>query len=203
MARSFFDRLPAPGDSTIFLVARPSGTLCPLSPQGGSGHGARHHRSLRQRMSDHHANDTTLPPAALALGLGGLLPFAFGAMAIWTGWRPAATPAPALAVQAYGAVILSFLGGIRWGLALRLTDGRAQASALAVSVLPSLAGWAALLLSPQGGLAVLAGLFAAMGAADLRIASLGAPHWFRRLRIILSAGAVFLLLLAWIGLRTV
>jgi hypothetical protein len=149
-------------------------------------------------MSDA-ARNSTIPPAALALGLGGLIPFAIGAFGVWTGWRSPAWPPPSVALQAYGAVILSFLGGIRWGLALGEADRNRQAVALSVSVLPSLVAWAALLLPPSTGLPVLAGLVAAAGLADMRIARMGAPDWFPKLRALLSAGAVAALLAASIG----
>ena len=47
---------------------------------------------------------------------------------------------------AYGAVILSFLGGIRWGAALRGIGASQRRFDFAISVIPSLAGWAALLI---------------------------------------------------------
>jgi hypothetical protein len=151
-------------------------------------------------MSDF-SSDRAIPPVALALGLGGLLPFAFATLAVWAGWRSPSWPQPAFVLQAYGAVILSFLGGIRWGLALRMTESRRQSIALGISVLPSLAAWLALLLPPASGLFVLAVLFATAGVADLGIGNTGAPPWFRRLRIILSVGAVSLLLVAATGIH--
>lgn len=56
-----------------------------------------------------------VPPAAAALGLAGVLPFAATALASLAAapWGDLAL----LALLAYGAVILSFLGGIEWGLA--------------------------------------------------------------------------------------
>ncbi|MEC8793030.1 MAG: DUF3429 domain-containing protein, partial [Pseudomonadota bacterium] len=61
------------------------------------------------------------PPIPVAgLGAGGFLPFAAGAAALW--WAPGTWQALAVASQlSYGAVILSFLGGILWGLAISPT----------------------------------------------------------------------------------
>ena len=137
-----------------------------------------------------------IPPAAIALGFGGLLPFAAGTLALVAGWHMPFWPKPDVALQAYGAVILSFLGGVRWGLALGVFEPRQQATALAISVLPSLAAWAALLLPSSMGLPVLIAAFLSLGIADLRIVDLGAPDWFRRLRILLSTGVVTLLAVA-------
>ena len=55
---------------------------------------------------------------ALRLGYAGLLPFVAGAGLVWL-VRPEVHPYVALALSGYAAVILSFLGGIHWGLAMR------------------------------------------------------------------------------------
>ena len=54
-------------------------------------------------------------------------------------------------LRAYGAVILSFLGGIQWGLAIRNSDGNARTRQgltpiLTVSIVPSLIGWTGLVV---------------------------------------------------------
>jgi hypothetical protein len=96
---------------------------------------------------------------------------------------------------AYGASILSFLGGIQWGLAVARPDGAGLAVRLALSVVPSLAAWLALLLPVRPGLLVLAVSLAAVLAADLRAAQHGlAPPWYPKLRLPLSGGAMVALL---------
>ena len=60
----------------------------------------------------------------------------------------------ARALVAYGAVILSFVGAVHWGLLLARPGAPGPARLLA-AVLPSVAGWAALLLVPRHGLALL------------------------------------------------
>ena len=71
---------------------------------------------------------------ARALGFAGLLPqIGFVGMALVTGdtgWR--------ILAFTYGALILSFLGGIWWGFGVNRARG-AQARLLALSVCPSLA----------------------------------------------------------------
>ncbi len=103
-------------------------------------------------------------PAAWVLGVAGLMPFVAGAAAlVW----PAAWPWPpgagqgagqvgaALALAAYAAVIVSFLGGIHWGLAFQDPAGP-RAAQLGWGVVPSLIAWPALLLPAAWSLAVLA-----------------------------------------------
>lgn len=100
----------------------------------------------------------------------------------------------AAVLLAYGA--LSFLGGIQWGLGgVARPDGAGLAVRLALSVVPSLAAWLALLLPVRPGLLVRASSLAAVLAADLRAAQRGlAPPWYPKLRLPLSGGAMVALL---------
>ncbi len=126
------------------------------------------------------------PGAARALGVAGLIPFIGGALAMALADDGARAQA-ALALAAYGAVIVSFLGGIHWGLAFaRLQPPVAM---FAWGVLPSLVGWAALLLPPATGLALLAAMIAVCYVVDHRVyPRLQVGHWLP-LRRLLSAVA--------------
>lgn len=148
------------------------------------------------------SDDSGIPPAALWLGLGGLIPFLACLVAVWIGLRPPPplVGEPARIMLGYGAVILSFLGGVRWGFALRMVDRGLQAQALVLSVLPSIAAWLALLAPSQAGLIAMAVLFLLLGIADTRLPEIGAPDWYRRLRILLTAIVTPALLLAAAGL---
>jgi hypothetical protein len=100
---------------------------------------------------------------ASRLGHAGLIPFVLGAAAavlLPTGMRPAA----AAALSAYAAVIVSFLGGIHWGIGFR--DGNPRL--FLWGVLPSLAAAAALLLPTRPGLLVHALLLLCL-AVDRRV----------------------------------
>jgi hypothetical protein len=108
-----------------------------------------------------------LPPAALALGIAGLLPFIGLGIAALSSGDDSASLRYLLALVAYGAVILAFLGGVHWGFVLHPAalpegmppDQRRDAARLGLGVLPSLIGWAALLTPllgiPEIGLAIL------------------------------------------------
>ncbi len=133
-----------------------------------------------------------LPFAAAALGLAGALPFVAGAALTWMSERPWPLDAPVPILIAYGAVILSFLGGTIWGL----TSAAAAGDPLAVesgrlfivSVVPSLVAWGALLLAPLPALVLLAMAFAAQLFVDRWVDRLGlVPPWWLRLRVLLSA----------------
>jgi hypothetical protein len=132
-----------------------------------------------------------LPHPAPLLGLAGLLPFA-GLLALALlgpeGWR-----APVLGgLAAYGAVILSFLGAVHWGFALRAPAPEAAATLprLALGVLPSILAWIALLVPLAPGLALLAMGIAGTAVVEERAAAAGLmPAGYFRLRRWLSLGA--------------
>lgn len=128
-------------------------------------------------------------PSTAAWGLGGagLLPF-MGAAA-WLALAPAgAGEWPARVLAAYAATIVSFLGGIHWGLALATASGPATAR-LAWGVVPSLVAWPALLLPPPTGLSLLAAALVLCFAVDRRsYPPLGLAAWLP-LRAVLTAVA--------------
>lgn len=138
------------------------------------------------------------PLWAERLGLAGLLPF-FGLAALaWFG--PAASQAPALlALLAYGATILSFLGGIVWGFAIADTRNEADlgrnAPLFILGVLPQLLGWGALLAGGRvGHLAVAAGLVGMLWIDRRLVAEGRAPGWYGALRLRLSLLAALAML---------
>ena len=108
------------------------------------------------------------PARAYVLGYLGLLPFVAAALAVWFA-PPAASAFASRALLTYGAVILSFLGAVHWGLAMQSSQAGRDRQ-LALSVLPALVAWAALLLSPILAFPVLVISFAVMNAADRRAA---------------------------------
>jgi len=112
------------------------------------------------------------------VGLAGVLPLLAGGV----------KPLVVQALLAYGATILSFLGGVHWGLAIKIPPGEGLKARLVLSVMPSLVAWVALLVGAQPGLMLLALAIAAMLWVDLRATRLGhAPLWYPKLRLPLSA----------------
>lgn len=92
------------------------------------------------------------------------------------------------AFLAYGAVILSFMGGVRWGAALSPAALPVAGERMILSVAPSLAAWLALLIERPWSLLLLLAGFALQGAWDIMSARKGdLPPWFGRLRLVISA----------------
>ena len=90
-----------------------------------------------------------LPLAAVALGVLGLIPFVASGVLSVTG-DPTLAPRALLALIGYGAVILSFLGGVHWGFALPVVPPPVVPSVgarLVLGVAPSLVGWGAVVLA--------------------------------------------------------
>jgi hypothetical protein len=141
-----------------------------------------------------------VPATAAWLGAAGALPFIGGAIAVWFGSAWTAELAARIAV-AYGAVILSFLGGTFWGFAARPDEREgarppATRTLFVLSVIPSLIAWTAILLAPPVALIILAVAFAATLALDRWSWANGlAPSWWMWLRVPLSA-VVLLCLIA-------
>lgn len=129
--------------------------------------------------------DTVVPAAAWQLGLAGLLPFGALALGVVLGVAGAQT-----GLVHYGALILSFMGGCRWGFAAAGLGEGARFGALSLSVLPALYAWGALLLPFAPAALALSVGFLLLFLADRRLtASGGAPAWWTTLRAPLSAGA--------------
>ena len=127
-----------------------------------------------------------LPPWARRLSHAGLLPFVGGALLVHLVW-PEAHPYAALALAAYAATIVAFLGGVHWGVAF--TQPNPDPRLFAWGVVPSLVAWVAIVMPPSAGLVVLGAMLIACYAVDRRLyVAHGLQRWLV-LRFRLSAVA--------------
>lgn len=123
------------------------------------------------------------------LGYAGALPVPGLALLMWL--LPDLVPRLGSYAISYAALILSFLGGIQWGLAIRQNTGH-TVSRLVVSVLPSLWAWIALFLPGTWPyFFLISGLWALLSYERTRKEA-QIPAWFTTLRlrltILLSSG---------------
>lgn len=143
------------------------------------------------------ASLSNVPLSAVILGLAGLIPFlGFAALAVsgTDGGLGQIGLTPRTILSAYGAVIASFMGGIRWGAAAARGAGSAD---YLVAIVPSLLAWAALACPAPWDLRVLGGLVFLWGLIDQDLTRRGlAPPWLGRLRLFLSVVAGLALLVA-------
>jgi hypothetical protein len=134
------------------------------------------------------------------LTLAGAVPFVLATGALFASDASSVRVPAITALVTYSAVILSFLGGIEWGLAIRDDAGNeaSRAIALGLSTVSSLAAWAVLWLpSATWQVGAALGLFVAVWAADQWMASRGLlPAWFVDLRTAISALVSAILALA-------
>lgn len=155
------------------------------------------------------------PAAAMALGAAGLLPFAAGALGAIIG-EGAALSFAREALIGYGAIILGYMGGCRFGLhaaglgqaplpvgraareAAEAAAARAEWASYSTAVTPAL--WAFFVFLAQGVIGFgpaalcLAAGFAALYVTDVSAAARGAaPAWWPALRAPLTLGAVLAL----------
>ena len=141
-------------------------------------------------------DDRRIPPAALALGLAGLLPFLwsaatqlFPAVAAFGGtFLPPMFLGPYVGLT-YGTVILSFMSGALWGFAARAPEAGPLPYALAV--IPAL--WVFFTVtdaSDTSSIFLIAG-FVGLLLLDATFAAQGlAPRWWMKLRLLLTAVVV-------------
>lgn len=146
-------------------------------------------------------SDRLTQRVATSLGMAGLLPFALMALALAAGGF-AATAFWQYALMSYGAIILSFVGALHWGVAMIAPDIPEPQRRLRLiwSVMPALAGWAALLLYPEqprvAALLLFAGFWAHYFQDRLLVRQATLPAWFMPLRLSLTTAVSFCLMVA-------
>lgn len=150
--------------------------------------------TARDAGCDPDARTARVPRMAMVLGAAGALPFL--ALSVFSPFIDGSLRGHAtVALTAYGAVILSFLGGIHWGLAIAAIPKRSEEGRLfrrlGCSVAPALIGWIAFLMPPTVSLSVLAVAFIAVLYLDVTASRNGeAPDWYPRLRVPLTVVVV-------------
>ena len=136
-------------------------------------------------------SSSTAPPFASLMGIGGLIPFFICAGAAHSGVAPWSGLALVIC-GIYGAVILSFIGAVHWGLAMQ---GDRSQRWFVWSVFPALYAWPPIVfLDTRTALLALLPGFLLCWSVDRRAAAAGLlPGWYMRLRHILTLGAMMAL----------
>ena len=138
-------------------------------------------------MTETNEQDQAAPPLASLMGFGGLIPFFVCAGAAHSGVAPWNVLA-VMACGVYGSVILSFVGAVHWGLAMR---GDRDPHWFIWSVMPAIYAWLpTLVLDPGLTLIALVPGFFLSWWVDYRAWRDGLlPDWYMQLRHILTLGA--------------
>jgi hypothetical protein len=126
-----------------------------------------------------------IPRAPLVLGLAGLIPFLYGALASsvpsvrWFGLSGE------VVLNAYGPVIFAFMSGVLWGFAAKA--GKAAWLWLGLSVLPAILLFVTMIFAEEDVIAALMVGFPALLAVDIWFWKAGlAVSWWPALRTILT-----------------
>ncbi|MEO0730146.1 MAG: DUF3429 domain-containing protein [Pseudomonadota bacterium] len=166
-------------------------------------------KDVRLQKSLHDKPAASIPAAAFWLGLGGLIPFvalpiavATEAVLVLPTWMQPHITVPALTL--YAAIILSFMGGAQWGVAMRsVNDGGPVQDwrRYGVSVLPAILAWFALAMPTRSALIVISTGFVLLLMYDLWTVRKGeVPHWYERLRLGLTTVVVMSLTVTIVAL---
>lgn len=135
---------------------------------------------------------TGMPFSSAVFGGLGIIPFAVGA--VLANITETAHTGQWL-IMGYGAVILSFLGGIQWGVGLKAAPRAWLPYFVAITI--SLTGWVSMLLPPLWGIGLLAvGFVAAFIYDAISVGVFHLPGWFLGLRSLLTVLVVSCLALA-------
>lgn len=126
------------------------------------------------------------PRLAVRYGNAGLIPFGLGALLVWlVGRYPDAHYWVTLALAAYAGTIVAFLGGMHWGLAMRV--GQPGPRSFGWAMVPPLVAWLGIVMPPHSGLVLLGVMLMVCYARDRHLlVENGLGHWLT-LRFRLSA----------------
>jgi hypothetical protein len=148
------------------------------------------------------SSSASSPRVPLLLGVAGLIPFVGLSLALASGFvLPlfADDDSMRVALVGYGVAILSFLGGVRWGLAIRESeagDGKANRDFI-IAVVPALIGWFAWFQPSPADLWWLVVAHIVLALLDYGLACrIIVPEWYGRLRLALGGAAAACLMLA-------
>lgn len=141
----------------------------------------------------------SVPVVPKYLGYAGLIPFLGLSAGLWFIPRQYESSI-SLALLAYGAVILSFMGAIHWGVAIKL-ENTLQNKQLGWSVVPALIGWVALLIPVIYGYSLLIIAFVTLCMVDSYMTRQKTmPQWYPGLRVPLTAVVVLSLISAQVAI---
>ncbi|MEO1065995.1 MAG: DUF3429 domain-containing protein [Pseudomonadota bacterium] len=147
-------------------------------------------------------DDSRIPSVALSLGLGGLIPFlASGLLTVTQGMGFVEPVYATVSLVGYSAVILSFMAGARWGMAVKEHDTFAQTRVMVLSVIPAILAWLSIMLPLTQSIPLLLVMFFTIGIWDiLAMKAGGGPIWYAKLRFILTTAVCVILGIVWLTL---
>ena len=136
------------------------------------------------------------------LGYLGLIPFFASSILIWV---PQYHQYGVESLKAYSAIILTFIGGVHWGLAMQSVQDANSPEAnyyhnqFIFSVIPSLIAWIAIVFLKPFSLIILALCFCVFWFSEKLLYIHLFSTWYRKLRNHLTLVATLIIAIGWLG----
>lgn len=136
------------------------------------------------------------------LGYLGLIPFAVSGLLVWV---PEYQLYAVQSITIYAAVIVTFIGGVHWGLAMQASktsndrDDQLIRNQLIFSVAPSLIAWLAVVVAQSYSLIIIALCFVTFWYIEKTIFSKALENWYTKLRNHLTLVATLFIVIGWLG----
>ena len=145
------------------------------------------------------SNESALTPKIL--GYLGLVPFLTSGVLVWfTQFHTYAVKS----LSIYAAVILTFIGGVHWGIAMHTLQNKNQSKTNArnqfiFSVIPSLIAWMTIVFTNSSGLVIIALCFGMFWLIGKLYFQEYLSSWYIQLRTHLTWIACFSIIIGWFG----
>lgn len=133
------------------------------------------------------------------LGYSGLIPFIISSALIWI---PQYHQTAFESLSIYSAIIVTFIGGVHWGIAVQLTQQAIPSrvnSQFIFSVIPSLIAWVAIVFIQSYTLIILAISFVLFRLIEKLHYIQHLPAWYSQLRNHLTLVATLSIIVGWLG----
>ncbi|MFK7816607.1 MAG: DUF3429 domain-containing protein [Gammaproteobacteria bacterium] len=137
------------------------------------------------------------------LGYLGLLPFMVSGLLAWI---PEYHHFAIKSITIYAAVIVTFIGGVHWGLAMQASktsndrDDPSIRNQFIFSVIPSLVAWLAVIMAQPYTLIILAICFVSFWYWEKTTYNKALENWYITLRNQLTLVATLFIVIAWISI---
>ncbi len=134
-------------------------------------------------------------------GYFGLVPFVISSFFIWS---PQYQYYALQSLSIYAAVILTFIGGVHWGIAMQTLQNTQQLdnairNQFIFSLIPSLLAWVAIVFLNPFALIILAVCFTLFWWIEKSYYQQHLPSWYMQLRNHLTLVVVLCIIFGWLG----
>ena len=136
------------------------------------------------------------------LGYLGLIPFIVSSVLVWI---PEYHHIATQSLTTYAAVIVTFIGGVHWGIAMQTlnaidNDHHSVSTQFIFSIIPSLVAWIAVVMNQSYSLLIIAICFVLFWYIEKVFFNKTLKNWYRSLRTNLTFVATICIVIGWLGI---